>query len=286
MRFLITGATGQLGTEWVRYLKFIKEDFSYFTSSELDITKPELVEKRLIAEQPDVVINCAAYTAVDRAESELEKAEIVNCKGVKYLSEICFRRGIKLVHYSTDYVFSGDKADIQQFPEGYKEEAPCNPVNAYGRSKLRGEQEILRSGVDFLLLRVSWLCGIDGNNFVKTMLKLSGEKKSLNVVNDQLGVPTFCNHVVRDTHDLLKKEVSGIFHIGSRGLISWFDFAQKIFELSRISTPIHPVSSDLFETTAKRPAFSKLDISKVEEVLDRPSISWDKGLSELLENIK
>jgi len=286
MRFLITGASGQLGNEWVRFLLSTKEDFTYFSSPELDITNPESIERRLIDEKPEVVINCAAYTAVDEAESENEKADLVNSIGVKYLSEICLKRGIKLVHYSTDYVFSGDKDDMQEFPEGYREDAPCKPINAYGRSKHRGEQEVLQSGVDFLLLRVSWLCGIDGSNFVKTMLKLSTEKEALNVVNDQFGVPTFCKYVVKDTYDLLEKGESGIFHLGSRGMISWYDFAQKIFQLRGISTPVNPVSSNFFNAKAKRPSFSKLDILKAQKVLGKPSISWDEGLSELLENIK
>lgn len=286
MRFLITGASGQLGNEWVRFLKSTKEDFTYFSSSELDITNPESIEHRLIAEKPDVVINCAAYTAVDEAENEIEKADLVNRIGVKYLSEICLERGIKLIHYSTDYVFPGDKDDMQEFPKGYSEDAFCNPINAYGRSKHRGEQEIIQSGVDFLLIRVSWLCGMDGRNFVKTMLRLSTEKEALNVVNDQFGVPTFCKYVVRDTYKLLKKGESAIFHLGSTGMISWYDFAQKIFQFRGISTPVNPVSSNFFEATAKRPSFSKLDISKAQKVLGKPSISWDEGLSELLENIK
>ena len=176
MKVLVTGAGGQLGKEWVDFCKDHGVSYNSFSSNELDITDEDKAGKTIADLAPDVLINCAAYTKVDEAEENKQIALKINAESVKKLANICNRNNVKLVHYSTDYVFAGNKSDKENSPEGYKEEDSTDPVNAYGYSKLKGEEAIKDSGCKFLLLRVSWLCGKYGHNFVKTMLRLGAER--------------------------------------------------------------------------------------------------------------
>lgn len=284
MKYLVTGAHGQLGREWVQFLSERKADFSAFGSAELDITNPEQIKEMLQKKSPDVVINCAAYTNVDQAENESERAFLVNETGVKNLAEGCESIGAKLVHYSTDYVFPGIKEDMDRYPDGYPEEAGTGPVNVYGQSKLAGEVQLQKSGADFLLIRVSWLCGAYGSNFVKTMIRLGHERDALNVVNDQIGSPSFALDVVEKTFRLLEMNQTGIFHVSSRGPLSWADFAKEIFKQTGLPAVVNEVSSSEFKTTAPRPAFSLLSNKKITE-LGLAQSDWKKGLGKLLHQI-
>ncbi len=286
MKFLIVGADGQLGQEWVHVLTKQNFDYSAYHYRDLDITDFEKLEDVIRKESPETIINCAAYTAVDKAEEEFELANLINHTAVEKLSECCVKYKIKLIHYSTDYVFAGEVSDRNTYPSGYPETAKPDPLNTYGISKLKGEQAIEQSGCEYLILRLSWLCGAFGNNFLKTMLRLSKERKSLNVVNDQFGVPTFTNQTVLDTLGLIKKSANGLFHLGSDGIITWYEFALKIFELSNIEIDVEPVKSSEFKTTAKRPSFSKLDTKKVENELMIASLPWEEGLEKLLMQLK
>lgn len=284
MRFLITGASGQLGREWMEFLKDTEHDVSGFDSKELDITNRENALSVFEEVNPEVVINCAAYTKVDLAEDEPDNAFEVNEMGVNNLAEACGKFGSKLVHYSTDYVFSGTRDDIKTYPKGYPEDAKTHPVNVYGKSKRAGEKAIEKQNGDWLILRVSWLSGRYGNNFVKTMLRLGKEKPELNVVDDQLGSPTFCFDVVEKTMGLIEKKKTGYYHVSSEGMISWFQLAEKIFEISGESPRLNPVPSTAFASNAKRPAFSFLNTYKLKSAGLQP-VFWETGLKKLIHQI-
>lgn len=284
MRYLITGANGQLGTEWVEYLTKKQADFTAFGSDELDITDKKSSENKILELQPDVLINCAAYTKVDKAEKEERKAYLVNELGVQNLMQICESAGIKLVHYSTDYVFSGAREDRDKYPAGYPETAPKSPLNMYGKSKRAGEIVLENRPGNWLLIRVSWLCGAYGNNFVKTMLRLSKQRETLSVVKDQYGSPTFTFDVVRKTDDLLEMNKNGVFHVSSSGMITWAEFAQEIFNISGTECMVEPIPSEDFETDARRPFFSLLSTQKIETEGLEP-IKWKIGLNKLINQL-
>lgn len=285
MKLVITGAGGQLGREWTLYCEQNKISFKAFSSKELNILDEEELAAVCESEQPDILINCAAYTKVDEAEDEQQLAESVNSEALKSISYLCKIHDIKLIHYSTDYVFAGTQEDQKNVPDGYPEDYHTNPVNVYGTSKRRGELAIIESGCDYLICRVSWLCGKCGNNFVKTMLRLGREKSELKVVNDQFGVPTFSSDVVSHTFELINKKESGIFHLGSKGIISWYEFAKEIFDQSEISVKVDPVTSSEFPTKAKRPAFSKLSTKKISKIDGIEIKDWKVGLKNLLEDL-
>lgn len=290
MKCIILGSGGQLGREWMHRLKSSKsgiaktdvEDYSGYRSRELDITNKQEIIKALEEDTPDVVINCAAYTNVDQAEEDRDEAQKINGMAVKFLAEQCAARNVKLVHYSTDYVFPGNKEDRERFPDGYPEDHPTDPVNWYGATKLIGEQAIRSSGAHHLILRVSWLCGQFGSNFVTTMLRLAGERDELQVVNDQWGSPTFTGHVVENTLTLLRKAETGTFHLTSRGVLTWYVLARKIFEIKQLDVKVNPVSSEEFASKAPRPAFSKLDPLKFEQHTGSEVLDWRIGLKQLL----
>lgn len=286
MKFLITGANGQLGSEWVSRLTDLRREFVAYGSDRLDITNQSQTQELITSEKPDVVINCAAYTNVDRAESETEKAFLVNEYGVRNLINVCKENGSKLVHFSTDYVFAGDAADRTKFPEGYPEDASTDPVNRYGASKRAGELVLEEScpQSEWLLIRVSWLCGRYGSNFVKTMLKLSADKKEIPVVMDQTGSPSYAFDVVDKTIQLLESGCSGTFHISSSDEISWAQFAEEIFKISGMRTKVLSIPSDQYQTVAKRPSFSLLSKGKIQKNGLEP-INWGLGLVKLLKQL-
>lgn len=285
MRILVTGGTGQLGSEWVDYLNRKGVEFIALPSSDFDVTDHEDTRRVMNNLKPNLIINCAAYTKVDQAEDEPDRAFEVNRDGVKNLAEYCASKNIKLVHFSTDYVFPGDKKDEESYPEGYSEEAPKQPSNVYGESKLAGEVALEASGCDYILIRTSWLCGRHGGNFVKTMLKLAQDHEEIKVVNDQIGCPTFTHNLVVNGWNLIEKKESGIFHISSKGKITWYEFAKEIFDQAGIDRNIEPVSSSAFSRKAKRPSFSLLSTQKIANIPDSELISWKDGLSSLLKEL-
>lgn len=285
MKFLVTGAGGQLGSEWVEHLKKKGVDFIAYKSNEFDISNEEKLRTTFEKDYPDVVINCAAYTKVDEAEDNQRQASVINSQSVKVMAGVCNEMNIKLVHYSTDYVFAGTKEDMERYPEGYTELNFGSPVNEYGLTKLKGENAIKESGCKYLIIRVSWLCGKYGNNFVKTMLRFGKEKKSLTIVNDQFGSPSFAENIVQNTMVLLRMNEEGVFHLTSKGLISWFDLAHEIFKQSQYEVNINPVPSSEYPTKAKRPSFSKLNTDKIATIKGIEIESWKEGLTKLLEQL-
>ncbi|MCG8373274.1 MAG: dTDP-4-dehydrorhamnose reductase [Balneolales bacterium] len=285
MKLLITGAGGQLSNEWEKYAKEKSLEYVALGIEELDISNSEQVSDSLNTHSPDVIINCAAYTLVDKAEEEAKIADLINHEAVKDLATQCKRQGIKLVHYSTDYVFPGKKEDQVRFPNGYPEQYKTGPVNVYGATKRDGEKAIIDSGCDHLILRISWLCGAYGNNFVKTMMRLGTQRDELMVVNDQFGSPTFADNVVDWSYKLLQKEVLGTIHLSSSGITNWYEFSTSIFELTKISVKVTPVDSTSYKTIARRPSYSKLDTTKAEQLLGEPMIHWKEGLKNLIKEL-
>lgn len=281
----ILGAGGQLGTEWIHYANQNNLAAKELTSADVDITDYDQAHQVLSEIDPSAIINCAAYTNVDGAENDPDQAMMVNATAVGYLADIANKLNVPLVHYSTDYVFSGSLEDKERFPEGYPEDHNLNPVNAYGRSKAEGEQLLAERCEQFLLIRVAWLCGAYGSNFVTTMLQLARERDELSVVNDQWGSPSFAGNVVLNTHQLLEEEERGIYHITSEGLINWYDFARNIFERSGIDISLKAVGSDEFETKAKRPQFSKLSSRKLAGIEGTVIEDWERGLDRLLNKL-
>ncbi len=286
MRFLITGANGQLGSEWIHFLRDKKKSYTAYGSDQLNITNRARVLDVLERDKPDVVVNCAAYTRVDEAEEKADLALLVNRDGVKNLADCCNLIQAFMIHYSTDYVFPGLSEDQFKYPDGYPENAGRLPVNAYGRSKLAGEK-ILEEGdfQNWLLIRVAWLCGEYGSNFVKTMLRLSAERKEIGVVDDQLGSPSFTFDVVEKTCFLLENNKSGVYHVSGQGLISWADFAESIFQKAGTETIVKRISSNQFPQKAKRPAFSYLSTKKLQQT-NAALLEWGNGLDQLLYRLK
>jgi len=254
--YAIIGAGGQLASEFSTVLRARSIPFAEFDEKQCDVTSSGSI-KRALASQPfAAVLNCSAYTAVDAAEEHKQKAFAINHVGVENLSGVCAEKGLLLVHFSTDYVFNGANA------EGYCEADPADPQTVYGKSKLAGEKALQYSGVDYLLLRIAWLYGVDGNNFVKTITKLARNKAAANdvlaVVDDQIGTPTSCRAVVEQTLQLINASARGIFHATCQGKCSWYDFARLIIERQKIGVRLEPCDSSRYVRPAKRPACSVL----------------------------
>ena len=284
MRILITGAQGQLGRDVVATAKIHGFDAIALGRDRLDITRAENVNFAFEGNPPDLVVNCAAYTAVDRAEQEPEVAFEVNRDGPAHLAAACSKTAIPLIHISTDYVFDGRK----QGP--YDEADLICPLNAYGLSKAAGENEIQRNTDRFIILRTAWVFGAHGNNFVKTMLRLGCEHETIRVVDDQIGCPTFTGSlaaaIMRITaHYRQQNEMDwGIYHYGGQPPVSWHGFATQIFKTAhQAGIPLkvkhlEAISANEYPTAAKRAANSVLDNSKIERVFNIEAESWYVGL--------
>ena len=288
MTIVLLGASGQLGREWEQTLAQSHQNDTVFcyNSDQLDITHYQEVSDELRDKNPDWVINCAAYTNVDEAEDHRKLARKVNHEAVLYLAELSNELRFTLIHYSTDYVFPGRKENRREFPDGYPEDYPADPINWYGKTKWQGEQAIRQTTENHLIIRLAWLCGQFGSNFVKTMLALGRERDQLQVVNDQWGSPTFVENVVSNSLHLLDSDQRGTFHITSNGLITWYDFAQSIFTFTDINVDLEPVSSEAFPTKARRPHFSKLSTQKIESIPGSSIIDWKEGTKQLLKQIE
>jgi dTDP-4-dehydrorhamnose reductase len=255
---------------------FAKRNLAYEGVSfpQFDITQPEHVERALHA-GIRTVINCAAYTNVDGAETNEAEALAVNATGVQLVAARSKAIGALLVHYSTDYVFSGEGA------APYRVNDPLDPKNAYGRTKARGEELLLASGVEHLILRTSWLYAAWGKNFVDTMARLGREQPSLRVVNDQRGRPTSARYLAQRTFDLLERKARGVFHVTDGGECTWYEFASAIVAGSGGKATVNPCTSAEYKQAAKRPGYSVLDLSKTDALIG-PSRPWQENLAEVL----
>lgn len=274
MKILILGARGMLGHELAKAFDDPKFEVILWDREELDITDAAAVEEKLTEIQPEVVINAAAYTAVDQAEGEPELVYKINSAAVENLAQTCKKLGVTLIHFSTDYVFDGKNA------EGYREdEKQRAPQSVYGESKKRAEENLERIEPNYYLVRTQWLFGKDGKNFVETMLRLAGEGKSLKVVNDQFGSPTYAKDLAEKVRELVETQPAfGIYHLTNSGSCNWFEFACKIFERAGVAAEIAPVPSSEFPTPAKRPTYSMLINTKVS-----PLRSWEEALEAYLQ---
>ncbi|MBW6441223.1 dTDP-4-dehydrorhamnose reductase [Patescibacteria group bacterium] len=271
MKILIIGFKGMLGSELVEVFQGGHE-LVLWDKAQIDITKRDDVMSKIGELLPDVVINAAAYTAVDKAESEKDLVYKVNGCAVGFLSTICKEINALFIHFSTDYVFDG------QSQNGYRENHKYAPINMYGKSKALGEKMILDIEPRYYLIRTSWLFGKHGNNFVETMMRLFQEKKELKVVNDQFGSPTYAKDLAEQTKDLIESgKPYGIYHITNSNFCSWYVFAQKIFELCEIRPVIKPVASREFPTAAQRPTYSMLVNTKLPQMR-----SWEDALRDYL----
>lgn len=252
MKILITGAGGQLGLELQKQMA--GKDYEVITTDyqTLDITNLEQVKVKLEELKPDIVINCAAHTAVDKCEEEVESAYKINAIGAKNLAMGCDKIDAKLVQVSTDYVFSGED------PGARREDDRVGPQSIYGTSKLLGEEYVKTFCKKYFIIRTAWLYG-EGNNFVRTMLRLAETNKELNVVNDQFGSPTSTKDLAKVIIELMHTEYYGTYHGTCEGECSWYDFACKIFEIKGIDVKVNPVTSEEFVRPAKRPKYSVLD---------------------------
>jgi len=282
LTILVLGANGMLGNDLVKTLglrhKVIGKDYKDF-----DITNKGITREEILDILPQIVVNSAGFTNVDGCETEVEKAFLVNAEGTKNVAMACEEGKIKLVHIGTDYVFDGKKG------EPYLEDDTPNPLNIYGRSKLKGEQYIKEIMEDFLIVRTEWLYGKKGNNFVSTILKLAGVEKELKVVDDQIGSPTYTKDLAYAIERLIDcslqanslPNLNGVYHVTNGGICSWYQFALKILESARIEdVKVNPISSKTYNRPAERPAYSALNCSKFEKetgLLLRP---WENALTE------
>lgn len=288
MKILVTGAYGQLGSELKEIeMQFPNYDFLFTDADTLDITNEIEVESYFNKYQPGFVINCAAYTAVDKAEIETGIAEKVNALAPKILGKFSKKVGAKLIHVSTDYVFDGNSN------RPYSETDTVNPQGVYGETKLQGELNCLNENPDSVVIRTSWLYSEFGNNFVKTMLKLGCERDTLNVVFDQVGTPTYAADLANAIMSIIQlsenqpqKYIPGIYHYSNEGVTSWYDFALAIFDTTNIECEVNPVLSDQFPTLAKRPHFSVLNKSKIRDTFGITIPYWKESLKICIERLK
>jgi len=281
---LVTGADGQVGNE-LRQLagKYPQYNFLFTNRNLLDITDRSQVDDYFNKNRIDIVINCAAYTAVDRAESEKEKAFSVNADAVLNLAVNCTTFQIPFLHVSSDFIFDGKKRTP------YTESDTPNPLGVYAESKRKGEELALAANPKTIVVRTSWVYSSFGHNFVKTMLRLGKEKPELRVVNDQTGSPTYALDLAKALLTIAGKVDSvnqfGIFNYSNHGNITWYDFAKSILELKEINTPVIPIPTTEFPTPAKRPSYSVLDLSKIRLVYGVTVKDWKESLTECLQKL-
>ena len=273
---LVTGASGQLGSRLEQVARSMPDvTFIGLSQRELDVCDEQAVLTALEEHRPEVVIHCAAYTAVDRAESEEGLARLVNGDAVGWVASACKAVDATMIHISTDYVF-GEVSHQPLSPE-----MPTGPLGAYGRTKLAGEQAFLESGVQGAIVRVAWLYDAEGHNFMNTMLRLAQTHGELRVVNDQHGVPTSVPVLAEALLDMAKRGSEmpqGIWHYAHQGHTTWHGFATEIMRMAGMDVPVHPVSSDAFPAAAVRPAWSVLDGEPLRQEMGWPAIDWREGL--------
>ena len=288
MRVLITGSNGQLGSE-IKELatNYKKVDFIFKDLPELDICNFKALQAFIIDHKINAVINCAAYTAVDKAEEESIIATKVNYEGVLNIVNALQTVNGKLIHISTDYVFDGDHFSP------YKESDPVSPIGVYGKTKRAGELAVINSAIDSIVIRTSWLYSSYGNNFVKTMLRLGSEKENLGVIFDQVGTPTYardlaktCLEILTGVNSVKISKDGNLYHYSNEGVASWYDFAISIMELGEENCKVKPIQTKDYPTLAKRPYFSVLNKIKIKTDFDIEIPYWRDSLKECIEKIK
>ena len=286
MNILVTGANGQLGNEMRIVSKGSSDHYIFTDVAELDITKLDAVRKCVTDNKINVIVNCAGYTNVEKAEDEIEIAELINVQAVKHLAQVCKKNDATLIHISTDYVFGGNNGNTPR-----KEDEAANPTGVYGKTKLQGEEAIKEVGCKHIIIRTAWLYSEFGNNFVKTMRKLTAERDSLKVVFDQVGTPTYALDLAKTIEIFIEKLktvnsqlsiVNSIYNYSNEGVTSWYDFAKEICELSGNVCDIQPCHSDEFPSKVKRPSYSVLDKTKIKKDLNISIPYWRDSLKKCI----
>ena len=283
MNILVTGANGQLGQEFKNNSKKSDFDFYFTDESELDITNKNDILNYTSNYQFKYILNCAAYTDVDGSESNKKLALKVNSLGVKNLVEVCEEKKIKMIHFSTDYVYNSKSINP------IIEDSNIDPINFYGFSKREGEKFIENSLSESIVIRTSWLYSNYENNFVKTMIDKGKNGDELYIVNDQFGCPTYAKDLVNVILGMLNSKVkpkNKIYNYSNEGFTNWYDFAKKIFELKRINCQIMPVDSENYKTIAKRPKYSVTDKSRIKDIFNISVRNWEDALKEFIFNYK
>jgi dTDP-4-dehydrorhamnose reductase len=290
MVVLVTGGSGQLGQALQSIAgNYPSIDFVFCNSSELDITNLEQCKKVFNQHKPNFCINSAAYTAVDKAESEPEKAFAINVNGAENLAKVCKENNTILLHISTDFVFDGTSISLS-VTTGYKETDIPNPQSVYGQTKLDSEQAIQNIWEKHFIIRTSWVYSEFANNFMKTMLRLASERDSLSVVSDQIGTPTYAVDLAEVLVTIILSPFTqnpnyGIYNFSNEGQCSWYEFAAAIFQQKGISIDLQPIPTSAYPTPAKRPAYSVLDKTKIKQVFDLEIKNWKDSLQTCLEKI-
>ena len=284
MNILVTGGYGQLGRELEKLAVCSHEHQWFFTDVDtLDITDPDAVERCFSEHRIGVCINCAAYTAVDKAEDEPEIAARVNTLAPQILAKTCLKHNALLIQISTDYVFDGNGTSPYQVDD------PVNPQSVYGSTKAEGERLIRESDCKYMIVRTAWLYSTTGKNFVKTMLMLGDTKDEINVVNDQRGCPTWAHDLAAALVALLNRNgeepVHETFHFTNEGNITWYDFACAIMELGGKTCKVNPITTDQYPTKAKRPAYSVLDLSKIKAFAGIEIPDWRESLIKCIKEL-
>ena len=281
-KILVTGANGQLGSELRVLSKNTDFEWVFTDWQELDLTDLEHLAEKIDQINPQIIINCAAHTAVDKAESEYELSDVLNHQAVAVMAKWSFENQCKLLHISTDYVFDGNSATA------LTEDAPTAPINVYGRTKLAGEKACIAQNPETVVIRTSWVYSSFGNNFVKTMSRLMQERDSLNVVNDQIGSPTYAADLAQAIVTIIQQNnwSPGIYHFSNEGEISWYEFALAIQEIGGFECAISGIPSSDYPTPAKRPAYSLLDKSKIKSTFDVPVPHYKESLRKCMDLLR
>ncbi len=286
MNILVTGANGQLGNEMRNVTRDSAHHYIFTDVAELDITDATAVEKMVADNDVKVIVNCAAYTNVDKAEDDRELAELLNAKAVENLAVAIRRNDGLLVHVSTDYVFGGTRNNTP-----CREEEAANPTGVYGETKLHGEEAVIRSGCHYLIIRTAWLYSEYGKNFLKTMLDLTATKPSLKVVFDQTGTPTYAYDLAAAICDIIEQRKyegrDGIYHYSNEGVCSWYDFTKAIAEYAgHTACDIQPCHSDEFPSKVVRPSYSVLDKTKIKTTFGLKVPYWTDSLKKCIDNLQ
>lgn len=283
MKLLITGSNGQVGSE-IRQLSgnFPEWEFVFATREDFSLEDSFFISEYLDKVRPEIIINCAAYTAVDKAESDQTTAEAVNHFAVETMAKWSKKNEAKLLHISTDYVFDGNSS------EAISEAASVSPINFYGASKLRGEEAAMRENPESIIIRTAWVYSEFGNNFVKTMLRLMQERDNLNIVDDQVGSPTYAGDLAEAILKIVasNKWIPGIYHYSNEGEISWFDFAKDIKELAKLDCDLNGIATSDYPTPAKRPAFSLLNKNKIQQTYNVSVPFYKESLKKVIAKLQ
>ena len=280
MKILLLGHKGMLGTDLLTQMR-LHHEIVGMDKEEIDITSADECAKAIGKTAPQIVINAAGYTNVDGCETAKEECFAVNAEALENIAVACHRKNIRIIHFSTDYVFNGTGS------APYKEDDDCDPINTYGASKLAGERYLQTLAQNYIIIRTAWLYGVNGKNFVRTILEKAKTTPRLTVVDDQLGSPTHTKDLAAAVDLLIEKNAQGIFHVTNRGSCSWYQFAVKILQEAGIDdVEVSPIKSDQLVRPAKRPAYSVMSMQKFIQITGKATQPWQLGLQDYLESMK